>query len=217
MPIPCSLYRFFSVVQLETGDRELGEANRKFQIPGNKRITGPYGDDIRWNPQQRGESTCGNHIQKLGIRSGWKMGAIPFSKIWPRIVHVERKYRDKEWSRVWRKSHPETAPHGDISHMQPPSPGTIADANKCLLRGAWYRCFLRGFAKSLLIQMWMLAVNHQNELWDPNVEVRGRTEGAEEVCNIIGKTTISTNQTPQSSQEQKLQPTWRDPWLQLHM
>ena len=43
MPIPCSLYHFFSVVQLETGDRELGEANRKFQIPGNKRITGPYG------------------------------------------------------------------------------------------------------------------------------------------------------------------------------
>ena len=54
--------------------------------------------------------------------------------------------------------------------------------------------------------MWMLAVNHQNELWDPNLEVRGRTEGAEEVCNIIGKTTISTNQTPQSSQELKLQP-----------
>ena len=54
--------------------------------------------------------------------------------------------------------------------------------------------------------MWMLAVNHQNELWDPKVEVRGRTEGAEEVCNIIGKTTISTNQTPQSSQELKLQP-----------
>ena len=52
----------------------------------------------------------------------------------------------------------------------------------------------------------MLAVNHQNELWEPNVEVRGRTEGAEEVCNIIGKTTISTKQTPQSSQELKLQP-----------
>ena len=54
--------------------------------------------------------------------------------------------------------------------------------------------------------MWMLAVNHQNELWDPNVEVRGRTEGAEEVCNIIEKITISTYQTPQSSQELKLQP-----------
>ena len=200
MPIPCSLYRFFSVVQLETGDRELGEANRKFQIPGNKRITGPYGVDIRWNPQQRGLRTCRNHIQRLGIGSGWK-----FQKIWPRIVHVERKYRDKEWSRVWKKkSHPETAPRGDISHMQPPSPGTIADANKCLLTGAWYRCFLRGFAKALLIQMWMLAVNHQNELWDPNVEVRGRTERDEGVCNITRKTTISTNQTPQSSQELKL-------------
>ena len=182
MPIPCSLYCFFLVVQFETGGRELGEANRKFYIPGNKRITGPYGDDIRWNPQERGESTCGNHIQKLGIRSGWKMGAIPFSKIWPRIVHVERKYRDKEWSRVWRKSHPETAPHGDISHMQPPSPGTIADANKCWLRGAWYRCFLRGFAKSLLIQMWMLAVHHQNELWDPKKKLG---EGLKELKRFV--------------------------------
>ena len=66
--------------------------------------------------------------------------------------------------------------------------------------------FPERFAKSLPTQMWMLAVNHQNELWDPNVEVRGSTEGTEEVCNIIGKTTISTNQTPQSSQELKLQP-----------
>jgi hypothetical protein len=32
----------------------------------------------------------------------------------------------------------------------------------------------------------------------PNGGVRGRTEGAEGVCNPIGRTTISTNQTPPS-------------------
>jgi hypothetical protein len=34
---------------------------------------------------------------------------------------------------------------------------------------------------------------------DPNGGVRGRNEGAEGVCNPIGRTTISTNQTFQSS------------------
>ena len=104
MPIPCSLYCFFSVVQLETGDRELGEANRKFQIPGNKRITGPYGVDIRWNPQQRGLRTCRNHIQRLGIGSGREMGPLPFSKIltqncscWKEIQgqRVEQRLKEK--------------------------------------------------------------------------------------------------------------------------
>jgi hypothetical protein len=54
-------------------------------------------------------------------------------------------------------------------------------------------------------------------------EFRGRAEGAEGVCNPIGKTTVSTNQTlsPQpSSQGLNPQPkmyAWRDIWLQLHM
>jgi hypothetical protein len=40
----------------------------------------------------------------------------------------------------------------------------------------------------------------------PNGRARGRTEGAEGVCNPIGRTTISTNQTPQSSQRLSHQP-----------
>jgi hypothetical protein len=47
--------------------------------------------------------------------------------------------------------------------------------------------------------MQMLTVYHQIECRDSNGEVRARIEGAEEVCNPIGRTTISTNQTPQSS------------------
>jgi hypothetical protein len=47
--------------------------------------------------------------------------------------------------------------------------------------------------------MWMLEANHQIEHGDGNGGVRERTEGAEGVCNPIGRT-LSTNQTFQSSQ-----------------
>jgi hypothetical protein len=39
-----------------------------------------------------------------------------------------------------------------------------------------------------------------NKHREPNGGVRGRTEEAEGVCKSIGRTTISTNQNPQSSQ-----------------
>ena len=65
--------------------------------------------------------------------------------------------------------------------------------------------------------MWMLAVNHRTEHRDPNGGAKERTEGAEGVYNPIGKTTISTNQTPQSSKGLKHQPRWTDPCPQPHM
>ena len=42
----------------------------------------------------------------------------------------------------------------------------------------------------------MLIANYWTEHWDPNGGVRGKTEGAEGVCNPIGRTTILTNQSP---------------------
>jgi hypothetical protein len=83
---------------------------------------------------------------------------------------------------------------GDPSHMQPPNPDTIADAKKCLLTGTQYSCLLKGSARALPIQMWMLAANHWTEHRDTNEGVRGRTKGAEGVCNPMGRITISTNQ-----------------------
>ena len=49
----------------------------------------------------------------------------------------------------------------------------------------------------------MLVANHWTELGIPYGGVKERTEGAEGVCNPIGRTTISTKQTspPQRSQE----------------
>jgi hypothetical protein len=48
--------------------------------------------------------------------------------------------------------------------------------------------------------MQMLAANHQTEHLDSNRRSRVRTEEAEGDCNLIGRTTASTNQNPQSSQ-----------------
>jgi hypothetical protein len=69
----------------------------------------------------------------------------------------------------------------------------------------------------------MLAANHRTEHKIPNGGVRERTEGAEGVYNIIGSTTISTNQTPPTPSElpgtkpPTKEYTWRGPWIQLHM
>jgi len=81
--------------------------------------------------------------------------------------------------------------------MQTSNPVAIADAKKCLLTGARYGCLLRGSARALLIQMRMLVANHWTEQRDHNGGVREKIEGAERVCYPIGRTTISTNQTPQ--------------------
>jgi hypothetical protein len=53
-----------------------------------------------------------------------------------------------------------------------------------------------------------------------NGVVRERTEGAEGVCNPIGRTTISTNETSLELPGTKLPTkayTWRDPWWELHV
>jgi hypothetical protein len=83
---------------------------------------------------------------------------------------------------------------------------TIADAKKCLLTGACCSCLLRSSAKACKIQRQMLAANHWTEHRVPNGGVRERTEGAEGVCNPIGRTTISNNQKPQISQGLNHQP-----------
>jgi hypothetical protein len=52
----------------------------------------------------------------------------------------------------------------------------------------------------------MFAATHRTEHADPNGGVRERIEGAERVCNPIGRTTILTNQIHQSPQGLNHQP-----------
>jgi hypothetical protein len=54
--------------------------------------------------------------------------------------------------------------------------------------------------------MEILTPNHWTKFRDPNGRDRGRTEAAEGNYNPIGKITISTNRTPQSSQGLDHQP-----------
>jgi hypothetical protein len=49
--------------------------------------------------------------------------------------------------------------------------------------------------------MQMFAAKYLVEDRDPNEGVRGRTEGDEGVYNPTGRTTIPTNQNPQSSRD----------------
>ena len=98
-----------------------------------------------------------------------------------------------------KKDYSETASPWDPPHMQPPNPSTIADAKKCLLEGTRYGCLLEGSARVTLIQMRMVATNHQTEHGDTDEGARERTEGAGRVCNPMGRTTLSTNQTLHNS------------------
>jgi hypothetical protein len=52
----------------------------------------------------------------------------------------------------------------------------------------------------------MLVTEHWTEHGDPKGGVMGRIEGAEGVCNSIGRITVLTNQTLQSSQGLNHQP-----------
>jgi hypothetical protein len=86
--------------------------------------------------------------------------------------------------------YPETTPSGDPSHNLPPNPDTIAYASKFLMKRPWYSCLVCGYASAWQIQKWMLTVIYKTEHRAPNGEARERTQGAEEIWNPIGGTTI---------------------------
>jgi hypothetical protein len=73
-------------------------------------------------------------------------------------------------------------------------------------RSLLYGSLLRGSARAWHIVRWMLTANHWTEQGVSNEGVRERTEVTERVCNPIGRTTMSTNQTPWSSQRLNHQP-----------
>ena len=85
-----------------------------------------------------------------------------------------------------------------------------------MLIGASYSCVLRGSARAWQIQRWMLTANHVTENRIPNGGVKEMSEGTKGVCNPIGRTTISANQTPPTAELPGIKPptkeyTWRYP------
>ena len=51
------------------------------------------------------------------------------------------------------------------------------------------------------MQMWKILVNGWTENRVPITQERERPEGAERVCNLIGRTTVSNNYTPRASKD----------------
>lgn len=90
--------------------------------------------------------------------------------------------------------HPETAPPGGPSHNQPPSVDIIACASMILLKGPWYSCLLWVYASAWHILKWLHTVIYRIEHRAPNGGASESTQGTEGVCNLIGATTIWTNQ-----------------------
>jgi hypothetical protein len=73
------------------------------------------------------------------------------------------------WNRDWRKGQPVTALPWNLSHVQSPNPDTIVDANKYLLKGAWYNWLLRGSTSAWQLQRWMLSANHWTDHGVPHL------------------------------------------------
>ena len=128
----------------------------------------------------------------------------------PRIVKVQRKHRDKNTSRIWRKGYPEKAQPRDSSQFQ--------ISNLILLLKPKTACWQdpgTAIRERLCWHQTNTDADTYSQPLYPNGRIRWRNEGAKGDCNTIGKTTILGNQMSQSSQG--LNHTWRDPWLQLHM
>jgi hypothetical protein len=80
--------------------------------------------------------------------------------------------------------YPETTPHRDPSHNQPPNPDTIAYARKILQKGPCYR-LCQCLANTEVNGTVIYKIEHRA----PNGEARESTQGAEGVYNPIGGTT----------------------------
>jgi hypothetical protein len=105
------------------------------------------------------------------------------------------------WEEIWRQSMEQRL--NKRTFRDCPTWGNIPYiVTKC---GHYFRCqevhadrsliqlSSEGLCQSLTKKRWILSANHLTEHCIPNGGVREGTEGAEEVCNPIGRTTTSTN------------------------
>ena len=157
-------------------------------------------------PKQRRERTCQHHIQRLGKGPCWQRGTHTHLKnINPELLLSKGNTGTKNGVKTEGKAIQRLLHLG----IHPISSHQI----QTLLLMPGSTCWQEPDAaiswEALTDpdqQMWMLTANHWTEHRDPSGEVRGRNEGAEGVCNPIGRTTVSTNQMLQSSQVLNYEP-----------
>jgi hypothetical protein len=109
-----------------------------------------------------------------------------------------RKYRDKVWSKVWRKGYLETAPPEDPSHIESPNPDTIVMMGSATDRSLIWLSPERLCQTLTNTEVEVRSHNH----WTGHcVHSGGVLEGievVEEVCSPIGGATVSSGQSPRA-------------------
>jgi hypothetical protein len=102
------------------------------------------------------------------------------------------------------KGHPETAPPGHPSHIQPPNPEAIVDAG--MLMEACYGCLLKAPPEPDKYRGGCSQPTPGLSSGVPNGGVGEETKGAEGVCSPMEGATVSTGKTLWSSQGLDHQP-----------
>jgi len=112
----------------------------------------------------------------------------------------EQKYSQEEmWTqsleqRLKERPFRDCPTWGSIPYMTT-NPYNTVDAKKWMLIGTLYNCLLRSSTRTWQIQKRMLTANHWTENGVPSGGVRETAKVAEEVCNLIRRTAISTKQS----------------------
>jgi hypothetical protein len=75
---------------------------------------------------------------------------------------------------------------------------TIAQTSKILLKAPRYSCLFWDYAGAWQTQEWMLTVSYWMDHRAPNGGARESIQGAKEICNPVGETTLWTNQYPRA-------------------
>ena len=130
----------------------------------------------------------------------------PISKILIQNSFCQKEVQEQRVEKRLKERLPKDCPPSDPSNLQTPSPDMTADTKTCLLTGTWYNYALRGFARASQMQTWMHSAKHQTEHKDTNGKLGQGLKRLKCFCNPTGRTTISTNQTSQSSQGLNHQP-----------
>jgi hypothetical protein len=158
---------------------------------GHKRFPGSNMEDIGQNTRQRGEKTCKDHIQWIGMAPVWGIGPPTHLKnINPELFPSKGNARTKSGAETEEKDiqrllhiliHPICIHKTQTQLLMPRST-------------CWQKPGIAVPWKARLIQMY--TAKHQSEHGNPNGEVTARTVGPEGICKPLGIATISTNKSP---------------------
>jgi hypothetical protein len=77
------------------------------RLQGSERLPGPSGDDFSQTPQQRGDRTCRDYLQWIGMTPSWGMGSpihlkVFNTELFPSKGKTRTKKRNRDWKAIQR-------------------------------------------------------------------------------------------------------------------